>query len=57
MILVQFEGYSPISLLYHDVIPFKAVICVVCLKSEKGRLNRNLRNGNELSIKVERRRK
>lgn len=43
MILVQFEGYSPISLLYHDVIPFKAVFYPVCLKSEKWRLNRNLR--------------
>lgn len=28
--LVQFEGYSPILLLYHDVIPFKAVPCDVC---------------------------
>lgn len=30
MILVQFEGYSPVSLLYHDVIPFKAAFSLVC---------------------------
>lgn len=37
MVQVQFEGYSPISLLFHDVIPFKAVLCPVCWKCEQTR--------------------